>query len=51
MKKELKAIFDSSTSSQISEDIDIKSEPVFYTNKTCDSESYKDNKSLFKRRL
>ena len=47
MKKELKAIFDSSTSSQTSEDIDIKSEPVFYINKTCDSESYKDNTNQY----
>ena len=31
MKKQLKAIFDSSTSSQSSEGVDIKSKPVFYT--------------------
>ena len=43
MKKQLKAIFESSTCSQSSEDIDIKSESVFYTNRTNDSESYKDN--------
>ena len=43
MKKQLKGIFDSSTSSPSSEDIEIKSEPVFYTNRTNDSESYKDN--------
>ena len=30
MKKQLKAIFDSSASSQSSEGIDIKSEPVFF---------------------
>ena len=41
MKKQLKAIFDSSTSSQSSEGVDIKSKPVFYTNKTNDGESYK----------
>ena len=43
MKKQLKGIFDSFTSSPSSEDIEIKSEPVFYTNRTNDSESYKDN--------
>ena len=47
MKKQLKAIFDSSTSSQSSGGIDIKSELVFYTSKTNDSESHKDNKNQY----
>ena len=47
MKKQLKAIFDSSTSSQSSGGIDIKSELVFYTSKTNDSESRKDNTNQY----
>ena len=47
MKKQLKAIFDSSTSSQSSGGIDIKSELVFYTSKTNDSESHKDNTNQY----
>ena len=47
MKKQFKAIFDSSPSSQSSEGIDIKSEPVFYTNRTNDRESYKDNTNQY----
>ena len=49
MKKQLKAIFDSSTSSQSSEGTDIKSEPVFYTNKTNDFESYWDNTNQYQK--
>ena len=37
----MEAIFDSSTNSQSSGGIDIKSELVFYTSKTNDSERYK----------
>ena len=40
-------IFESSTSSQSSEGIDIKSEPNFYTSKTNDSESYKHNTNQY----
>ena len=47
MKKWSKVIFDSSTSSQSSESIDIKSELVFYTNRTNDSESYKDKTNQY----
>ena len=47
MKKQSKAIFDSSTRSQSSEGIDIKSEPVFYTSKTNDSESHKNNTNQY----
>ena len=47
MKKQLKAIFDSSTSFQGSEGMDIKPEPVFYTHRTNDNESYKDNKNQY----
>ena len=47
MKKQLKAIFDSSTSSQSLEGIDIKSEPVLYTNKTKDNVLYKDNANQY----
>ena len=43
MKKQLKVIIDSSNNSHSSEGINIKSEPALYTNKTNDSESYKDN--------
>ena len=37
MKKQLKVIFDSSNNSHSSEGINIKSEPILYTNKTNDS--------------
>ena len=43
MKEKLKVIFESSTSSQSLEGIDTKSGPVLYTNKTNDSESYRNN--------
>ena len=36
MKRQLKAIVDSSTNSTISESIDVKSEPAFYLNKNTD---------------
>ena len=42
-EKAVESIFDSSTSSQSSEGIDIKSKLVFYTSKTNNSGSYKDN--------
>ena len=47
MKKQLKTIFDSSTSSQSSEGIHIRSEPAFYTNKTNYNKSYKDNTNQY----
>ena len=47
MKKQLKAIYNNSTSSQSSEGMDIKSEPAFYTSKTNDSESHKDNTNQY----
>ena len=45
--KAFMTIFESSTSSQSSEGIDIKSEPNFYTSKTNDSESYKHNTNQY----
>ena len=47
MKKQLKDIFDSFSNSQSSEGIDIKSELIFYTNKTNDSGSYKDKANKY----
>ena len=43
MKRQLKAIFDSSTTSTDSERIDVKSEPIFYVNKHTDGR-YQDSK-------
>ena len=43
MKRQLKAIFDSSTTSTDSERIDVKSEPIFYVNKGTDGR-YQDSK-------
>ena len=43
MKRQLKAIFDSSTTSTDSERIDVKSEPIFHVNKRTDGR-YQDSK-------